>query len=144
MTAQSFTTTFAVPQSPEQVYAAITDVRAWWSGNIDGRTDAVGEEFTYRFKEFHRTTQKITELVPSKRVVWRVTDSYINFPDATEWTGTDIVFDIERKGDSTEVRFTHDGLVPSFECYDACRRGWTFYVTDSLRRLITTGQGQPG
>ncbi len=139
----SFTTTITVPQSPEQVFAAINDVRAWWSGDIDGTTDAPGAEFTYRFAEVHRTQQKITEWVPNAKVVWHVTDSFINFADPNEWTGTDIVFEIAKKGDATELRFTHQGLVPSCDCYEACRAGWSFYIEDSLRRLLATGQGRP-
>ena len=143
MSSESFTTSFTVDRSPKQVFDAINDVRAWWSGNIDGRTDALGAEFTYRYKRVHRTTQKITELVPNQKVVWHVTDSFINFGDPNEWTGTDVVFEIGEKGGKTEVRFTHSGLVPSFECYDACRKGWTFYVQESLRKLITSGEGEP-
>jgi hypothetical protein len=30
--------------------------------------------------------------------------------DKTEWNGTDVTFDIMKKGDKTEVRFTHAGL----------------------------------
>ena len=46
-----------------------------------------------------RSTQRITELVPGKKVVWHVLEARINFvQDQTEWTGTDIVFDIARKG----------------------------------------------
>lgn len=41
------------------------------------------------------------------------------------------------------LRFTHDGLVPEYECYDACSRGWTFYIGESLCDLITTGYGHP-
>ena len=68
----------------------------------------------------------------------------LNFvKDKTEWNGTDIVFEIARKGDKTEVRFTHVGLVPTFECYDGCSGAWGFYINDSLRNLITTGKGQP-
>lgn len=140
---KSFTTTIQVPQSPEQVFAAITDVRGWWTGDIDGRTDALGEEFTYRFAKVHNTKQKITELVPNQKVVWHVTDSFINFADPNEWTGTDIVFEIAKTADGSELRFTHEGLVPDCDCYDACHAGWTFYIEDSLRRLITTGRGRP-
>jgi NAD(P)-dependent dehydrogenase (short-subunit alcohol dehydrogenase family) len=139
-----YTTSFAVDQSPEEVFDAIKNVRAWWSGEIEGRTDTLGAEFKYRYKDVHDTTQRITEWVPGMRVVWHVVDSHINFvKDRTEWNGTDIVFEIERKLDKTELRFTHVGLVPAFECYDGCSSAWGFYINDSLRSLITTGKGQP-
>ncbi len=144
MNDQSLTITFAVDQTPQEVFDAINNVRAWWSGEIDGSTDKLGEEWTYRYKDVHRTTQKITEFVPGKKVVWHVSDAQLNFvKDKTEWNGTDIVFEIARKGDKTEVRFTHVGLVPTFECYDGCSGAWGFYINDTLRNLITTGKGQP-
>jgi uncharacterized protein YndB with AHSA1/START domain len=143
-TGLSFTTSFTVDQSPEEVFAAINDVRGWWSGEIDGRTDKLGAEFTYRYEDMHRSTQKITELVPGKRVVWHVTDASLDFvKHKTEWNGTDIVFEIARKDGKTTVRFTHVGLVPSFDCYAACFDGWSFYIDKSLRKLITTGKGKP-
>ncbi len=119
-------------------------MRGWWSGEIQGRTDALGAEFTYRYKDIHRTTQKITEWVPGKKVVWHVTASHLSsFADKSEWNGTDIVFEIARRGDKTEVRFTHVGLVPAVQCYGDCSGAWGYYVNDSLRKLITTGTGQP-
>ena len=125
-------------RSPDEVFAAINDVRAWWSGEIDGRTDGPGAEFTYSNGDVHRTTQKITEWVPGKKVVWHVVDSHINFvADKREWHGTDIVFEIAKKGRRTEVRFTHVGLVPAIECYDACSVAWGHYVNDSLFRWIS-------
>ena len=144
MNDQSLTTSFTVDQTPEEVFDAINNVRGWWSGEIDGRTDKLGEVFTYRYKDVHRTTQKITELVPGKKVVWHVTDAELNFvKDKTEWNGTDIVFEIAKKDGKTEVRFTHVGLVPAFECYGGCSGAWGFYINDSLRNLITTGRGAP-
>lgn len=143
MKQQDLTITFTVGQSPEAVFAAINNVAGWWA-DVEGSSDKLGAEFTYRFKEMHRSTQKITEFVPGKKVVWHVTDSHLSFvKDKTEWTGTDIVFEISRKGDQTELRFTHVGLVPACECYSDCLRGWTFYVGESLRSLITTGKGDP-
>jgi hypothetical protein len=144
MTGESFTTTFTVDRSPDDVFAAINNVRGWWTGEIDGDTDRIGDEFTYRYEDIHRSTQKVTELVPGKRVVWHVTDAHLSFvKDTDEWIGTDIVFDITRQGDQTEVRFTHVGLVPEVECYDQCTPAWGFYITGSLRSLITTGRGLP-
>src|SRR5207248_10470823 len=99
MNDQGFTTSFSVAQTPKEVFHAINNVRGWWSGEIDGDTDKlgaefVGVEFTYRYKNFHRTRQQITELSPGERVVWRVLDSKLSFvKEKSEWTGTDIVFE---------------------------------------------------
>jgi len=144
MKPDDYTIAFTVDQSPEEVFAAVNNVRGWWSGEIDGSTDRLGAEFTYRFKDVHRTTQKITELVPGRKVVWHVVESQINFvKDRQEWDGTDIIFDITRKGDRTQLRFTHVGLAPAIECYGKCAGAWSFYINESLRSLITADQGQP-
>ncbi len=141
---KGFTTTFLVDQTPEEVFDAVNNVRGWWSGNIEGVTDKLGSEWTYRYKDMHRSKQKITELVSGKKVVWHVLDAYLSFvKDKTEWNGTDIVFEISKKDDKTQLRFTHVGLVPDFECYDDCSNAWGGYINTSLRNLITRGKGQP-
>jgi hypothetical protein len=144
MTTNDYTTSYAVDQSPEEVFNAINNVRGWWSGDIDGRTDKLGAEFTYRYQDLHCSTQKITELVPGKKVVWRVLEAQIGFvKDKAEWNGTDIVFEITHKDGKTEVRFTHVGLRPTIECYGKCAGAWGFYINESLKSLITTGKGDP-
>jgi hypothetical protein len=143
MTAENYTISFK-DQSPQQVFAAINNVRDWWSGEIEGSTDELGAEFVYRYQDVHRSTQKITEWVPGRRIVWHVVDAQINFVnDKAEWNGTDVVFEIIRKGGKTELRFTHVGLVPTIECYGKCAGAWGFYINESLRNLITTGKGDP-
>jgi uncharacterized protein YndB with AHSA1/START domain len=144
MKTNDYTTSFTVDQSAEEVFDAINNVRGWWSEEIDGSTDKRGAEFKFHFKDLHRTTQKITELVPGKKVVWHVSDAQLNFvKNKNEWNGTEVVFEITKKDDKTELRFTHVGLVPAFECYGDCSGAWGFYINDSLRSLITTGKGQP-
>lgn len=102
----------------------------------------LGAEFTYRYEDVHRSTHKITEFVPGRKVVWHTTDSHLNFvKDGTEWNGTDILFEIARQGNQTELRFTHVGLVPAIQCYGDCSGAWGFYINESLRSLITTGKG---
>jgi hypothetical protein len=144
MKAKGFTTTILVDQTPEQAFDAISDVRGWWTGEIEGATDRLGAAFTYRYQKLHRTTQQVAELVRGRRIVWRVTDSHIDFlRDEREWTGAEIVFELARRGDQTEVRFIHVGLVPALECYDACTGGWGFYVNESLRAFIAAREGGP-
>jgi len=144
MKKDGFTTSFTVDQTPNEVFTAINNVRGWWSGEIDGDADRPGAEFTYRYKDMHRSTQQVTEFVPGKKVVWHVTDAQLTFAkDKTEWIGTDIVFEIAKQGDKTELRFTHEGLVPAFECYGGCSGAWGALVEGNLRNLITTGKNQP-
>jgi len=144
MMKQGFTTSFSVDQTPQEAFAAINNVRGWWSGQIEGDTDKLGAEFTYRYKDVHLSKQKITEFIPGKKVVWRVLDSNLSFAkDKSECNGTDIVFDISEKEGKTEVRFTHVGLVPEYECYGSCSNAWGMLVNGNLRKLITTGKSQP-
>ena len=144
MKTESYTISYTVDQSPQEVFDAINNVRGWWSGELAGPTDHLGAEFTYRYQDVHRTTQRITELVPGKKVVWRILDSYINFvKDKAEWNGTDVAFEIAKKAAKTELRFTHAGLTPAIVCYGKCAGAWGFYINESLRRLITTGKGEP-
>lgn len=140
----SLSYTFTVEQTPEQAFAAITDVRGWWSGTITGPTDVLGATFSYTVPDIHWSEFRITELVPGRRVAWLVTDSFLSFPaDKEEWTGTTVVFDITERDGRTEVRFTHEGLRPQDECYDVCSRAWGEYVNGSLRDLIVAGTGRP-
>jgi len=67
--------------------------------------------FTYRYKDIHYSKQRLTEVIPGKKVVWLVLDSYLNFiEDKGEWNGTKVTFEIAKKGDKTEVRFHPRGL----------------------------------
>jgi hypothetical protein len=136
--------TLLLDQSPTEVFNAINNTRGWWSGEIVGETDKLGAEFSYRVAGVHFTRQKVTELIPGKRIVWHVTEAKIDFvPNTGEWAGSDIVFELERKADKTELSFTHRGLTPSYECYDNCSSAWSTLITGNLRRLIETGAPQP-
>jgi len=141
---KDFSTSFTVPQTPRQVFDAVTNVRGWWSEEIDGGTQKLNDEFTYHYRDVHRCTMRLIEVVPEKKVVWLVLDNYFKFTtDKEEWKGNTIEFEITKKGGLTQVRFTQHGLVPAYECYDICNNAWTGYVGSSLRDLIVTGKGKP-
>jgi hypothetical protein len=141
---QNYIASFVVDQTPKEVFDAINNPRGWWSEDVEGDTAKLGAVWFYHYKSVHRCTLKIIESVPATKVVWHVLDNYFNFiDDKTEWIGTDVVFDIAKRGDKTELHFTHVGLVPTYECYNACSDAWGGYIKKSLHDLISTGKGAP-
>jgi hypothetical protein len=143
MTKRDFTTTLVVDQTPKQVFESINNPQNWWSGTINGSATKLNDEFTYRYKDFHFSTQKIVEMIPDQKVVWLVTDSIINYvDDKNEWTNTKISFEISVQGDKTHLRFTHIGLHTQIECFDSCSNSWSQLIQQSLFSLITSGKGK--
>jgi hypothetical protein len=144
MSASDFTTTLLLDQKPKDVFNAVTNVRGWWSEEIDGGTENLNDEFTYQYEDVHKCKMKLIEVIPDTKIVWLVLDNYFKFTkDKSEWKGTNIIFEITQKDNKTQLRFTHLGLVPDYECFEICRDAWTNYIQYSLRNLIVTGKGQP-
>ncbi len=143
-TGKDFSITLTLHQSEAVVFNAIGRVNEWWSEEVTGNAQQPGDEFFYHYKDVHSCHIRVVETIPGKKVIWQVLDNFFRFTkDETEWKGTTIVFDIERKGEQTFLCFTHIGLNPEYECYEACSAGWTNFISDSLYKLITTGTGVP-
>ncbi|MEO6668979.1 MAG: SRPBCC domain-containing protein [Ferruginibacter sp.] len=141
---KNYSSSFLVDQAPETVFNAINNVRGWWSEAIEGSTDKPGAVFNYHYKDVHICKMKIIDFIPGQKIVWLVMENYFNFTrDKTEWKDTKISFEISKKGDKTQLIFTHFGLVPANECYDICSDAWGNYITGSLKSLIETGKGKP-
>jgi uncharacterized protein YndB with AHSA1/START domain len=64
MGTDSLTIAFTVDRTPAEVFAAITDPAAWWSGDFGGPTGELGAAFTYRYQDMHRSVQRVTDLAP--------------------------------------------------------------------------------
>ena len=138
-----FTTVLRFRHTAGEVFSAINNIPAWWSERFNGCSPEMDDEFEVSFGDVHYSKQKLIEVIPGKKILWLVTASQLNFlKDKDEWTGTKISFELSEKDHKTELLFTHKGLVPSIECYDACTGGWSFYL-NSLASFINTGIGQP-
>jgi hypothetical protein len=48
--------------------------------------------------------------------------------DTNERSGTEIVFDIAKRGDKTEVCFTHAGLWPDHELFRGFSNAWSSLI----------------
>ena len=144
MQVQNFNISFLVEQTPNEVFNAINNVRGWWSEALEGDSEKLDDEFEYRHKEFHYSKHKLIEVVKDTKVVWLTLDSKLTFvEEQNEWNGTKVIFEISKQNDKTKLTVTHLGLVPEFQCFNGCSKGWTHYLQNSLIPLITTGVGIP-
>src|SRR5436190_9906177 len=144
MKEQDYTVSIIVNATPQEAFKSINSVTKCWTENLEGSSQKLDDEFSVRFGDVHFSKQKLIEVIRDKKVVWLVIDSKLNFiKDKQEWTGTKISFDISEKDNKTQIRFTHHGLVPIIECFDACSNAWADYITNSLRKLVNTGKGEP-
>lgn len=144
MEEQDYHLCITVEATPQEAFESINNISKWWTENVEGSSQKLNDEFSVQFGDVHFSKQKLIEVVPGKRVVWLVTDSNLSFvKDKHEWTNTRISFQIVENGGKTHVNFTHTGLVPEVECYDACSTAWSQYINGSLFKLLSEGKGMP-
>jgi hypothetical protein len=143
MTNSNFHRTISVHASAEEAMKKISEVNKWWAKNFKGNAEKLNDrlrvDFGPTFVDF-----QISELVPGKKLVWKVIDCHLHWiNNKKEWNDTEVVFEISEKKNATEIEFTHVGLVPGVECYEECEEGWTGHITGSLVQLINNGKGMP-
>jgi hypothetical protein len=144
MNSNNFTSTITVSKSTTEAFNAIKNFRGWWSEEIDGSTDSLDETFFYHYKDIHLCKIKLIEMVAGKKLVYKVVENEFNFvKDKTEWVDTKLIFNISSDDGRTKINFTHEGLVPDYECYQVCNDAWSGYIGTSLKDFIETGKGKP-
>ena len=90
----------------------ISMVNLWWAKNLSGSAEKLNDKFTVRFGETF-VDFLISELIPDKKVVWKVTNCNLDWIKAKkEWNGTEVVFEISSENNKTNIEFIHIGLVP--------------------------------
>jgi hypothetical protein len=140
---ESFTTTIEVDKSPQDVFNSIKDVSGWWATNVTGHTQNLNDVFTVRFGKTFATIKNI-EVIPNKKITWHVIESLVPlFKNEKQWNNTKMHWEISQDRHVTKIIFTHIGLTPETECYTDCVMGWSFFVKESLFKLITEGKGFP-
>lgn len=144
MAKKDYSTSIMVDKDVSSAFDSIKNFRGWWSKEIEGNTDKLGDTFFYHYKDVHLCKIKLTEVQKDKKLVYQVLDNQFNFTkDKTEWINTRLVFDLQPDGDKTRIIFTHEGLVPEYECYAVCKDAWKSYIQGSLKSFIETGTGKP-
>lgn len=143
MKQQDYTATIQVNANAKEAFQKISNVGDWWAKTFKGKASHKGDHFSVRFGE---TTVDfdIKEAIPDKKIVWHVSDCYLHWlKDKTEWTGTEVVWEISSENNHSEIKMTHVGLTPDVECFKDCQKGWNEHVKSSLVKLINENKGQP-
>lgn len=132
-----------VNASAEEAMKNISQVNLWWKKDFKGSAEKLNDTFTVPFGEPSFVDFIVSELIPDKKMVWKVTDCYLPwFMDKKEWNNTEVVFQLSEESEKTKIDFTHIGLVPEVECYEVCEKGWNGHI-NTLDQLINEGKGLP-
>jgi len=143
MEGQNYHTTIRVSADAMEAFGKITHVSGWWTADFEGSSQQINDHFRIRFGETH-VDFTVIESIPGRKQVWLVTDCNLHWlKDKNEWKGTKMSFEILPEGDFTEIKATHIGLIPAIECYADCKKGWDFFIRESLFKYLTEGKGMP-
>ena len=112
MNPSNYQTGFAANKQPQHIIDCICNVPGWWARHVEGRCTNINDIFTVRFGKTSGTF-KITEIQPRKKIRWLVADSYLPlFNDVSQWTNTELLWEISTDGMASRLTMTHIGLTP--------------------------------
>jgi uncharacterized protein YndB with AHSA1/START domain len=142
MEKNDFNSSISASISANEAIKKISNVPEWWGITFTGSAEKQNDKFTVKMGGNSFFNFIVTELTPGERVVWLVTDCNMPwYSDKTEWANTRLIFDLHENDGVTELKFTHEGLVPEKECYERCaHEGWDIVIKDYLFNFIATGK----
>jgi hypothetical protein len=139
-TTAHYTTSIEVTKSPDDVFNHILhDVPEFWPEDFQGESSKLNDEFIFTSGgDSHYSKNKVVELVPSKKVVWLVTQSFRK-TDNFNWTGTKMIFELTPKGHNTLLVFTYDGIILEGE-YDRLVQICDMVIKEMLYKFIASAK----
>ena len=143
MIQQDYNISISANVTSQEAFDGICRVSEWWATDFKGNSQKPDDIFTVDFSGTW-VTFKVVEFIPNQIIVWLVTDCYLAWiNDKKEWLGTRLNWEITTENNTTQISFTHIGLVPGIECYNDCKEGWGFHIGKSLLQLLTEKKGIP-
>ena len=135
-----------IEASSDKVFDAIANsIQDWW-GITKGESNKPGGEFYTTFKPT-KWTFRVDVFEENRLIVWDCIEAYHVHSGyegiEKEWLGSKISWELEEVGNSTQLRFSHDGLEPNLNCYEICTPAWEMFVTQSLKAFVESGKGMP-
>ena len=99
MEKKNYHRTITVNASAEEAAEKISQVNNWWKHDFSGCAKKLNDKFIVPFGELNGEKSfvdfVVSEFVPNKKAVWKVTDCNLPwFKDKKEWNNTEVVFEI--------------------------------------------------
>ena len=145
MSDESYSTEILISVKPESVYKAITrDIDKWWTESANQAVRS-GDRLVVQFEKTTSWVMIVSQAFPNRSIVWKVDEANHDLEDLRkkdEWKGTSIKWNIKTNEAGSTVTLTHQGLIPTLECYEICQAGWGYFL-GSLKDYLETGQGYP-
>lgn len=143
----SYSREIFVSCTPGAAYQALTTgFDKWWTTDSNP-ISVTGDKITFRFGPAYWVMRAIN-LVPDNLVELECIEAHHvhqGLPPSilNEWEGTKLKWEILKQGKKTRIKFIHQGLVPSLNCYEVCEQGWNYFFVNSLKKYLVTGKGSP-
>ena len=136
MASNSYATLIEMSANPEIVFNAIsTKLGDWWgeqSAPIQSENTVFKVSWGLPWYEF-----KVVKFEKNELMIWKCTDAHQIIEGLEgvekEWVGTKIHWNLKAvDSNSTQLYFTHEGLVPQFVCFNFCSATWDRFLKDRL------------
>jgi uncharacterized protein YndB with AHSA1/START domain len=138
---RDYARTLTIDTPRERVFDAVATLEGlagWWTTLVDGRAEP-GGEITFRFEGLdEQIVMRVDEARTPELLVW----TCLEHSGHPEWEGTRVAFEIEELNEGSLLRFRHDGLLPTLDCYDVCESGWERFLA-SIADYAESGKGNP-
>ncbi len=135
-----YSTLVRISASPEAVFRALTMELAEWWGKMDHPVEKKGAVFTVSWGEpWYRF--EVIDYSPQRKLIWKCIDANQIIDNLEgvqkEWVGTKLHWTIDAiNSKEVELSLVHEGLVPTFTCYDFCSSTWDRFITTSLKEYL--------
>jgi len=90
--------------SAEQAMKKISQVNLWWKKDFKGSAEKLNDTFTVPFGEPSFVDFIVSELIPDKKIVWKVTDCYLPwFRDTKDGIKPKLFFSFPKKSPARTI-----------------------------------------
>jgi len=146
MESNSYTRDIIVSNTPSAAYQALTsEFDMWWTSSSNSLT-VVGDTITFKFGPTY-WVMRANNLAPDYIELECIEAHHIHdgLPSSIlkEWKETKLKWEIKEQDGNTKITLTHEGLIPTLDCFEICKEGWDFFFVTSLKQYLNEGKGSP-